>query len=503
MNLSIIDKKIDEPFYFHREYKNDIHQTEQQGNEEASASWLQLSQRIAFASLPFFSLYKPFSMPIALVMGSVRVYSSASELYSLIQEGDTQKISKGVIQTAIAVTALAGTILAHPIGMLVTTGQDIVIDCGYVIHHLNEGDYKKAAERTASLVNNALYLSLFVAGSLELSIASVTVQVLLGAYNSSEDFQKGRWIEGSAHILMAAIRTNQLRGQIQALQQRNEFEQKIKDFIKQSDETKKKMQPKSSSEDIGNHVSKRIMSERVVASHSGNKMLIRNTSLQNANKDISDILIEYGNNPLKIPAINYAAHLGKEDVVKLLLQHGANANQHSMRGSPLEIALAAGHRHLVPLFLEYKVTVTANAASSCCKHHFLNELQLLMKINQSEICTSKVVTDCCEYAFLEGLELLFENGATIPSNFTNDQVLYKWLSKGETKFVPIVKFLIKRGANCQYYINASRIQIDKKHNTPSWSLFICSGGLLVPALDFDDPELIELLIKIKPRSMHM
>jgi hypothetical protein len=241
MNLKISENTINTPSYFHRDYKKDIDLKEKEAPSKVDSSWLGMIQRIAFASLPFFSLYKPFSFPLAMLMGSVRTLTSTSELFAMMQKKDAQGISMQMVQTGIAVASLAGTILAHPLGMLITTGQDTLLDAGHLVHALTEQDYKKAAERTLSLVNNTLYLGMFFAGSLELSIASLSVQVLLGLYHSADDFKNDRWIEGSAHLLMAGVRGNQLAEQVNTLQLRNEFERKLKTFIKQIKETQKKL----------------------------------------------------------------------------------------------------------------------------------------------------------------------------------------------------------------------------------------------------------------------
>lgn len=69
---------------------------------------------------------------------------------------------------------------------------------------------------------------MFFTGALELSIASFTVQIILGLYQSKEDFENGRWIEGSAHLLMSAVQVNQLSSQIEALSFRNQLEENLK-----------------------------------------------------------------------------------------------------------------------------------------------------------------------------------------------------------------------------------------------------------------------------------
>jgi ankyrin repeat protein len=209
--------------------------------------------------------------------------------------------------------------------------------------------------------------------------------------------------------------------------------------------------------------------------------------------DIVDILIKYGNNPLKVPAISYATYLGEEQVVSLLLKHGANVNQISSISTPLEIALKRNHLKLAALLINNKALVTVEAASICCEHHLINEFQTLIKANKEIIKSEEIVTTCCETAFLEGLELLFENGASIPKDFTDDQILYNLLSKGDPNYIPIVKFMITKGADCSYTKN---VTYSINQGKAKWTA-VCSVGLLVPALDFNDHELISLLIKNK------
>lgn len=215
--------------YFHRDYANDVNPPK---FETDNQSWVSLAQRTAFASLPFFSLYKPFSFPLALGMGAIRVFTSALELRELIQKGNTQEISVGVLNTTIAVASLVSTTFFHPIGMVITTTQDIVIDCGHLVHALRVQNYKAALERTASIVNNSLYLSLFIAGSLELTIASFAFQAALGLYCSLDDFNNDRWIEGSARLLMSVVRVKQAVGQFELIQVRNECTQTITTYLK-------------------------------------------------------------------------------------------------------------------------------------------------------------------------------------------------------------------------------------------------------------------------------
>src|SRR6267154_232523 len=117
MSSQIGSVKLSEPFYYHREYKNDIPQKSCEKNKECS-SWAHTAQRVAFTALPFFSLYKPLSFPLSLLMGGLRAYTSITQLMESIKKGDTKDISLAMVQTAVSVIALAGTIFAHPLGML-------------------------------------------------------------------------------------------------------------------------------------------------------------------------------------------------------------------------------------------------------------------------------------------------------------------------------------------------------------------------------------------------
>ncbi len=209
----ISNKNLEEPLYYHREYSNDLLRTEKEPTMDKDQE-APLYQRVAFAALPFIGLCKPLSMPFSLGMGSLRVISNLSALYSLSQQGNTENLPYQLLQTTIAITALAGTILAHPIGIFITTGQDIIIEITNLAGCLQSSEYFKAAESSANVLNNVLYLSMCLTGGIELSIASLAVQILLGLYHSQKEFKKGRWIEGSGHLFMAGIRSNQLHNQL-------------------------------------------------------------------------------------------------------------------------------------------------------------------------------------------------------------------------------------------------------------------------------------------------
>ncbi len=162
-------------------------------------------KRAALAAIPFLSLHRPFRLPISVVMGSMRVWNHTD-----------------LLDTAVAVTALAGTLFQHRVGMCVTTMQDILIEMG----NLYNGE--EPAKSLVKIVNSLIYLALISRGGLELSIVAFALQATLNLIQSREEFKSDRWMEGVAHLLMAGVRLHQGVTHYQQLQRNWEIEAAIK-----------------------------------------------------------------------------------------------------------------------------------------------------------------------------------------------------------------------------------------------------------------------------------
>ena len=89
---------------------------------------------------------------------------------------------------------------------------------------VRSGEYQKSTEDCLNIVNNALYLILFLDGGLEFAIASLAMQILIGIYHSQDEFRKGNYLEAAGHLGMAMIRGNQLARQIEMLSLKYEIE---------------------------------------------------------------------------------------------------------------------------------------------------------------------------------------------------------------------------------------------------------------------------------------
>lgn len=299
--------KFEEPVYYHREYANDIAQ------QPLADPWVDTCKRVGQTALPFISLCKPLSFPISLGMGAMRTYTCASQLYQNIQGGaNAQEIAYQILQTTIAVISLAGTVFAHPIGMLISTGHDLIIELSQLVQHLQAGEYERAIFCCLSILNNALYLVMFLSGGIELAIASLVLQILVGLYSSISDFTNDRYIEGVGHILMAVVRGGQVAEQAKALQTKWEIEAKA---------AEKKAQLAASRQTA----TKKLLIVKSAAANQSD-MALTEKVIKTSNPELIDILIKYGNNPDGIPALHYAIKQGDFTATKLLLDHGADPN---------------------------------------------------------------------------------------------------------------------------------------------------------------------------------
>ena len=231
MSIKVINKStISDPFYYHREYSHDIPEPKKDSEPKTV---LHDIQRVGMVALPFISLYKPLSFPLSLAMGGLRVITCLSQLLATMQHGEARGIAYQALQTAIAVIALTGTIFAHPLGMLITTTHDMLIELYHLLNNLREGKYEQAVLNCANIMNNSLYLGLFLHGGLELGIASLTVQMLIGFYHSYDECKKGKSLEGVGHLLMGLIRSSQLSAQLEALQWKDKIKA-VTDNVKNS-----------------------------------------------------------------------------------------------------------------------------------------------------------------------------------------------------------------------------------------------------------------------------
>src|SRR5579883_2230555 len=92
------------PSFYHRQYDNDIPKT-----DEPKTAFDQC-KRVGSVALPFIGLCKSFAMPLSLVSDGMRSISSLSKLVAAYQAGDNSQIASGVLNSAVSVASIAGTL---------------------------------------------------------------------------------------------------------------------------------------------------------------------------------------------------------------------------------------------------------------------------------------------------------------------------------------------------------------------------------------------------------
>jgi hypothetical protein len=202
----------------------------QQQNQTSSLQsriW-ETSKEIASASLPFLALYKPFSYPIALGTGALRVGVSSFQLINAIREGNHQKIFSETVGTTVAVISLAGTFFAHPLGMLISTGYDLILEFQSLIQNLRESKHEQALQNCLKILGHSLYFAALLVGGPEITICFFAVQIIIGGLEARNDFAEGKYIAGIGHALMAIVRGGQLSGSVKTLQTKWELQNLIK-----------------------------------------------------------------------------------------------------------------------------------------------------------------------------------------------------------------------------------------------------------------------------------
>lgn len=151
-----------------------------------------LVKRIALAAIPFLALSPTLHLPIALVMGSLRVINS-----------------KG-FDRGRAITSLACSILNLSIGNIFSTIDDLIRD----IQRLRSIENRlEATQILVKIGNHLLYLGFHIRGGMELYLLSCASHAAVNLLQSIDEFQKDRWIEGTAHLLMTSIRLRQVNEQ--------------------------------------------------------------------------------------------------------------------------------------------------------------------------------------------------------------------------------------------------------------------------------------------------
>ena len=445
MNSNTSIKNICTPEIYHREYANDV------GSPDALKAWVDQSslerlQRVTTVALPFIALYKPLSQPLSLALGGMRTVGSLVGLAVAIRDGGSAaNVSYAALQTAIAIISVAGTIFAHPLGMLITTGQDLIIDVTQLAQYVKEGEYTKAAETCASILNNSLYLACFLHGGLEIAIASLGMQILLGAYHAQTEFLAGRCLEAAGHIGMVMIRGHQMSQQIEMLRVQNKLnaliiivKKECKDkqnhlpnqctHTKTADTTELQAQQE---QPVKSKIEKDIHESQTSKVTALSCAIIRESSIQNdpaEAQELSEILLKYA------------------PINKTL-------------GKTIWNASKDGNERAVRLLIKYNVDSAADKSITLTKAIESRSLPLVKYLVEDEkYVSNKELYTAIMYDFFDGFDYFLSKGYLMPKDIIAQSIWgyekYHLDLFGVGPDMARVNFLISRGADLSEIKNA-------------------------------------------------
>jgi endonuclease/exonuclease/phosphatase family metal-dependent hydrolase len=161
-----------------------------------------LAIRIFYAALPFIALQKPLGRIITLTTDSIKSFTSLSNLAK-------KKDTKELLKTIIAISALVSTIFMHPLGLCISTLQDLGCDIATLLNQFQMCSNQEILYSLLSITQHLFYLGTMIAGSLEIIALSMLINMAIEACRSKKEFQKGNLLEGASHLLMSLVRFSQ------------------------------------------------------------------------------------------------------------------------------------------------------------------------------------------------------------------------------------------------------------------------------------------------------
>lgn len=213
--IQYLNHVLYDPGYYQRDYEHDLSVDPQ---EQSLASQ---AQRALMIAVPFLSLHRPFGLAISGVMGSARLVTHLHGSVQAFDQNILDQLGSEVLQTALAVAALAGSVFQFQLGLLITTGSDAILHFTELLEHIANEDHQKSLESGVHILSDMVYLATMMTGSLEIVFLSYLVQVFISLYQSKKEYDQGNIPEALAKALMGSIRGFQANKQYQQIQRRN------------------------------------------------------------------------------------------------------------------------------------------------------------------------------------------------------------------------------------------------------------------------------------------
>jgi hypothetical protein len=165
------------------------------------------------AALLCLTIYQPWNRSVAITFGAMRALSDLSDirLFFICNQAPDKKT---LLNTAVSITTLYITTRSLPLGVAITTSQELLSDaCDFFNYSYKLTTQPNDSERTLMLkrtlvrgldcANDALYLGSILTGSLPLVTTSLALQALVRSYHSYTAYNEGYILEAMAHLSVA------------------------------------------------------------------------------------------------------------------------------------------------------------------------------------------------------------------------------------------------------------------------------------------------------------
>lgn len=223
--LDYYNHKIHTPPYYQREFENDF------PKEEES-----VTKRVALIALPFLSLYQPIGKSISVLMNGMRGVTNG---VGALEAKDWGEVARRLSGIALATIALYATVFSAAMGLFITSGVDLLMNCSHMLEFFLRGEWSALHAEFLQALGSGLYLAIMVTGSLEVVLASLIVQAIVSFSQAREEWSKGRMPEALAKTVMGMVRLYQAGLQVERIQTRNRLEKLYANFVRRIREGRK------------------------------------------------------------------------------------------------------------------------------------------------------------------------------------------------------------------------------------------------------------------------
>ena len=181
------------------------------------------------------------------------------------------------------------------------------------------------------------------------------------------------------------------------------------------------------------------------------------------NLNIVELLLEYGNNPKGWPAICYAAYLGHENVVRVLVDYGADVKSRCNEGSVLDFAIDRKNISLIQFLLDKGVFLESSFFYRSHQNVWREGMAFYFdkgkQISAADL-GGLVYKDIRAGVSFDNIKLLVEQGADLTAY--QNGIIYGAVHRADLDFI---KYMISKGAPINF-IGAQPNHVEKAEQNP-------------------------------------